>query len=85
MICLEAEALFPLIRIGKSTASVWGRLSFRPRSGAFPQNPPTIGNDLMVASQGIVDPAPKATFNAEAYRQEMTALVYQRSLERGLS
>lgn len=91
LLCLsESEALLPLSRIvGRGAAgTVLGRLSLRrQRNGAFPpQNPSTTNTDLLSPSSDHEASANEdATFNPELYRQEMTTLVYQRSLERGLA
>jgi hypothetical protein len=65
--------------------SIWGKLT-RQSAPGFPQAAIIEATTPMVV-QPLSPAAPDAVggFDADAYRREMTDLVYQRSMQRGFS
>jgi hypothetical protein len=84
----QTQALASITRSDKPTG-IWGKLTGRPRGG-FPAVPVTQVMESAPLPQQVT-PLPQVTttndpagFDADAYRREMTDLVYERSMQRFL-
>jgi hypothetical protein len=76
----QSQALASIPRSVQRTG-IWGKLTGRTHGG-FPSVPATRGIESTPLPQAITnDPA---GFDVDAYRQEMTDLVYERSMQRFL-
>lgn len=82
----QTQGLASIVRNVRKNG-IWGRITGHSRSAGFPnvapQTPQVMESAPLPQSKNIMKDS--AGFDADAYRQEMIDLVYQKSMQRSFS